>query len=324
VAKIKNIFFLSSYFFVYKISLFLKQKLNLFFMKKLLFITLFFTLFFACTKAVGQFSGEYGTENVSILLDPPTITTDSLPNGAVGAAYTHPLTATGATPIVWELENGNLPPGLTLSESGVIFGYPTTEGTFNFTVIAQNIAGYDTKSLSIKIFPSIYIITDTLPNGTVGVDYEQVLVAFGTPLITWSLENGNLPQGLTLSTNGVISGVPTAEGTFNFMLKAQNSEGFDTKELSIIVINPQDIKEKEATKIMVYPNPTTGKLQVTSYKLQVTGIEVLDIMGKIVSFHHLITSSSDHQIDISSLNSGIYFIKIATEQGAIVKKAIKQ
>jgi hypothetical protein len=72
--------------------------------------------------------------------------------------------------------------------------------------------------------------------------------------------------------------------------------------------------------ITIHPNPTTGELQVTSYELQVTNIEILDITGKTLPSHHPVTSSSHQKIDISNLNSGIYFIKVVTKQGEVVKK----
>jgi len=77
------------------------------------------------------------------------------------------------------------------------------------------------------------ITTSTLPNGNIGIAYSQTLTATGSSPITWSIESGNLPDGLTLSGNGMISGTPTTEGTSNFTVKATNSAGNDTKALSI-------------------------------------------------------------------------------------------
>ena len=85
---------------------------------------------------------------------PPTITTDTLPDGKVGAVYRHTLTADGTTPIRWSVENGNgvLPAGLSLNaDTGEISGTPTADGTAKFTVKATNSAGSDTKELSITI-----------------------------------------------------------------------------------------------------------------------------------------------------------------------------
>ncbi|MCL2488759.1 MAG: putative Ig domain-containing protein, partial [Oscillospiraceae bacterium] len=85
--------------------------------------------------------------------EPPEITTTALPDGRVGTPYSHPLAAVGHTPISWEITGGALPPGLTLSESGLIAGTPTTAGTYPFTVKAASSAGGDIKQLSITVAP---------------------------------------------------------------------------------------------------------------------------------------------------------------------------
>ena len=82
----------------------------------------------------------------------PTITTDTLPDGKVGEAYSQTLTATGTTPITWNIIGGALPDVLNLNEAtGEISGTPTADGTAKFTVKAENSVGSDTKELSITI-----------------------------------------------------------------------------------------------------------------------------------------------------------------------------
>ena len=80
------------------------------------------------------------------------------------------------------------------------------------------------------------ITTTTLPGGTVGTPYHHQLQATGGGFILWELFSGALPKGLTLKqTTGEISGTPTAEGTATFTVKATNSAGSNTKELSITI-----------------------------------------------------------------------------------------
>ena len=86
------------------------------------------------------------------LIAPPTITTQTLPGGTVGTAYSWRLTAQGTTPITWRVTDGELPKGLNLNETtGEISGTPTTVGTATFTVEAFNSVSNDTKVLSITI-----------------------------------------------------------------------------------------------------------------------------------------------------------------------------
>ena len=82
----------------------------------------------------------------------PAITTSTLPGGKVDVAYRQTLTANGTTPIIWSIENGGLPAGLSLNkDTGEISGTPTADGTSKFTVKAENRVGSDTKELSITI-----------------------------------------------------------------------------------------------------------------------------------------------------------------------------
>jgi hypothetical protein len=70
------------------------------------------------------------------------------------------------------------------------------------------------------------ITTTTLPTGTVDVLYAQTVVATGTAPITWSVASGSLPTGLSLNTaTGVVSGLPTASGSYTFALSATNVAG---------------------------------------------------------------------------------------------------
>ena len=97
----------------------------------------------------------------------------------------------------------------------------------------------DVTKLMAQFEPGVYtvtITTDRLPDGKVGKAYSQTLIATGTVPITWSIDSGNLPAGLSLNKDsGEISGTPTADGTAKFTVKAENSVGSDTKELSITI-----------------------------------------------------------------------------------------
>ena len=82
------------------------------------------------------------------------ITTTSLPDGAVGVAYSQRVTATGGTtPYTWAITAGALPPGLSLnSTSGIISGTPTTAGLAGFTMqVTDAVSATATADLSINV-----------------------------------------------------------------------------------------------------------------------------------------------------------------------------
>jgi hypothetical protein len=83
-----------------------------------------------------------------------------------------------------------------------------------------------------------------------------------------------------------------------------------------------NIIEPNKENIKVYPNPTTGKLIVDNGQLTIGNVEIYDIYGR--KFSHFTIHVSPIEIDISHLSSGIYFLKIQTENGTVTKKVIKE
>jgi hypothetical protein len=172
------------------------------------------------------------------------ITTSALVSGTEGAVYSQTLHAAGGTPAyAWTITSGNLPAGLILaSGTGVISGTPTTSGTFAFTVTVTDRSNpAQTKSipLSITISPSQLTITSSaLPSGTAAVAYSQALHASGgIPAYIWSITSGSLPAGLSLAAGtGIISGTPTAGGTFTFVATVtDSSQPAQTKSVSLSI-----------------------------------------------------------------------------------------
>jgi hypothetical protein len=171
-----------------------------------------------------------------------SITTTSLPNGAVGKAYNENVQSTGGTgTLTWIIVAGALPQNLILnSTTGLISGTPNASGTSSFTVRVADTAGQvDTQALSILINPTTppNITTTSLDGGTVGLAYSQPVQATGgTGTLAWSLSVGSLPANLTLSSDGVISGTPTNTGTSNFTVKVTDAlSQSDTQPLSITI-----------------------------------------------------------------------------------------
>jgi len=80
----------------------------------------------------------------------------------------------------------------------------------------------------------------TINNGVIGISYKFLLVASGgVKPYTWTISDGTLPTGLTLTSDGVISGTPTQLGTFNFTAKVTDSQSptqaYDTLKTSITI-----------------------------------------------------------------------------------------
>ncbi len=162
---------------------------------------------------------------------PLRVTTTSLPGATVGVWYSAPLAASGGTtPISWTLAGGTLPPGLDLSSSGEILGTPTTAGSYGFTlVVVDSSSPQQSASAALSIVvtstsSTLAVTTANLPQGTVGTSYSQQLAATGgTTPYTWSVPTGTLPDGLLLSTSGLLSGTPTTAGSFTFTVQVEDA-----------------------------------------------------------------------------------------------------
>ena len=166
----------------------------------------------------------------------PKITEDEiLPEGSQKIYYSKKIKASG-TDLKWLVTNGKLPSGLSLNYStGIIYGTPSTTGTFNFDITATNSKGSDKKSFTLVIGESQAptITTASLNSGTLRNPYSATIEADGAKPITFSLSTGALPTGLTLNSDGTITGTPTEKGNFNFAVTATNAYGENSKSYTI-------------------------------------------------------------------------------------------
>ncbi len=194
---------------------------------------------FTQTTQDGTFTQGPSTRIVFAVAVAPQITTASLPGGTVAAPYAQTVAASGTGPITFALANGTaLPAGLTLDPAtGVLSGTPTTAGSFSFQVRATNIMGADTRTYAFEIAAAPAITTTSIPGATAGAAYSQTITATGTGPVTFALASGSaLPAGLTLDpVSGVISGSPTASGTFAFTVAATNAAGTDSRTYTLTV-----------------------------------------------------------------------------------------
>lgn len=195
-------------------------------MKKLLAASLLFLGLGLMTPAQ-----DTATKNLSIVVNvaPVTISPASLPPGEVGLIYTASVSASGGlAPYTFTVSAGSLPAGVTLSSSGAFAGTPTTSGPATFTVKvtdSETTPLTATQSYTVNILSALSITNTSLPAANIGVSYSATLTATGgqSPY-TFAVTSGSLPTGLTLnSATGVISGTPTAGGTFNFTITVTDS-----------------------------------------------------------------------------------------------------
>jgi len=159
-----------------------------------------------------------------------TIINPVVTSGQAGAPFSQTFTQVGAIgTATFTIATGTLPTGLTLASNGVLSGTPAVTGSFPITVMVTDSNGCTgvgpTYPLQITC-PTITVTNPAVDSGVVGSPFSQTFTqSGGVGATTFSLASGTLPSGLTLASNGVLSGTPTQPGTFPITVKATDSNG---------------------------------------------------------------------------------------------------
>jgi hypothetical protein len=191
---------------------------------------------------------------------PLTLTMPPPPMGHVGTMYQYSGAASGQIgTLIWTIASGSLPPGVSLSSSsGAILGIPTIAGSFTSTVQVRDSADSSrvaSANVTIVVAPlQIAITTTSLPAAPLARAYSSALsFSGGSGATLWSVSAGTLPSGLSLSGSGVISGIPTAVGSFTFTVQAADTGwtgNVARQSLSIAVTSREIVMyATDATKI---------------------------------------------------------------------------
>ncbi|MDX1804342.1 MAG: putative Ig domain-containing protein, partial [Alcanivorax sp.] len=181
------------------------------------------------------------TSSISMTVNAPTITVAPGPGAIaspqVGAPYSQQFSASGGTPGsgYTVVLSGAVPPGLSLSSSGLLSGTPTSaSSSTSFTVTATDqstgtgapFSGAQLYTVSVagSTLSMSPASGTTLTAATQGSSYSQQFTASGgTSPYNYQVTGGTLPNGLSLGVGGQLSGTPTQAGTFNFTVTATDS-----------------------------------------------------------------------------------------------------
>lgn len=198
-----------------------------------------FTVFASYFAFIEQFIERTYT----ITVNPTPQISATLPVGFVGQPYSGSLAAQGGTaPLSFSLSSGAgaLPPGLSLNPAtGAITGTPSAQGVFNFVARITDANGaFSESQLRIDVqLPPLTLNETALPEGTVGSSYSAALTASGGTIpYSFSFSGGALPPGLTLQSNGALTGTPTQPGQFTFQATVRDAaQRTDSRQFTLSV-----------------------------------------------------------------------------------------
>ncbi|STQ98598.1 putative Ig domain-containing protein [Janthinobacterium lividum] len=205
-----------------------------------------------------------GTQSYTLVVSSATVslTPTTLPNPTAEAVYTTTLTAAGGTaPYTFSVSSGTLPAGLSLNAAtGVLSGTTNVAGSFPFSIkVTDSSTGTGapfsaTSSYTVTVgAPTITLTPATLPAATVATAYSQPLSASGgIAPYAYTVSGGSLPAGLALSSSGLLSGTPTAAGSFTVTVQAADAHLFTGTQSYTLVVSSATVSLTPAT----LSNPT--------------------------------------------------------------------
>ncbi len=175
-------------------------------------------------------TGTGATYTLIIACQTITVTNPAVHSGVAGTAFSQTFTQSGGIgTTTFSLASGSLPAGLTLAASGTLSGTPTQTGSFTITVKATDANGCTGTGANYTLTIACQTITVNNPavsTGVAGSPFSQTFTqSGGIGTTTFTLASGTLPSGLTLATNGTLSGTPTVVGTFPITVKVTDSNG---------------------------------------------------------------------------------------------------
>ena len=267
------------------------------------------------TNAAGTVTSAVATLTVvcpSIALSPA-----SLPGATASYAYNQSFIAGGGTaPYAYSVASGSLPPGLTLSTAGLLSGTPASVGSFDFVVRAADTnTCWQSKSYTLLVgCPAITVGPAALLNGMAGNAYQQTLTASGGyGPHTFALATGTLPAGFSLSTAGVLSGIPAAAGTNSFTVRATDTNGCSGSQFYVLAVTgtPPVITQQPTDLSVLAGASATFTVAASStlslgYQWQFNWVNVAGATGT-----SLILNS------VQSSNAGPYRVIVSNAAGAV-------
>lgn len=156
---------------------------------------------------------------------------------------TYNVSGSDLTPFTLSIIEGSIPTGTLFTQTGsrqaVVSGFPSVAGEYQFKIRAVSVTA---PLVTSEVWAAIFVFGITnpdLPNGQPGVAYSEAIVASGgTAPYSFALAAGSgpLPDGLSLASNGNITGTPTTDGTSDFTVTITDARGGTCdQDLSITV-----------------------------------------------------------------------------------------
>ncbi|MCL2132517.1 MAG: T9SS type A sorting domain-containing protein, partial [Lentimicrobiaceae bacterium] len=163
-----------------------------------------------------------------------------------------------------------------------------------------------------------------LSEGTLDAEFNSTHYVYTTDVVE-GMEEVTL-TAVPTDTNATVTGaglITISSGT-NVLVVTVTAQDKVTESNYIIVVNRTvgiDEPTQTDAKLVVYPNPTTGKLTIKCAEtLHATSVQMFNVVGQVVGTWHTAPENTETTIDVSHLAKGMYFLKVDGEMFKVVKE----
>ena len=216
-----------------------------------------------------------------------------------------------------------------MSPSGLV---DTSQQWFTFIVYFQNTGTAPAEN--------IYIL-DTLDDGLdattftyLSSSHDAVTQLLPENILRFNFPNINLPDSN--------ANEPLSHGYVQYKVKRKDNLPFNTtisntayiffdfnptvatNTVEAILVSEVGVADVVKDDIFIYPNPATDQFAVGSHQSAIGSIEMMNVFGQEITIRYANRKSGEALADLSGLKPGIYFLKISTNHGPVVKRLIKQ
>lgn len=167
---------------------------------------------------------------MGLMIPDLSLLSTNLVGGIVGSSYYYKLPTNNETGLTWDIISGSLPDGLTINQDSEIVGNPLYSGKYEFTLRVSKDSLFSYNQFFIIIYEPLFADDITNEPLTVGVEFNQNLSAMTSDGITWDIYSGSLPDGIILSSDGLLYGIPLADGEYTFMIRARGDGVYEIRE----------------------------------------------------------------------------------------------
>ena len=195
-------------------------------------------------------------------------------------------------------------------------------GEYCFKVTAVNAAGESEKSneecVTVEVpegleKPAAPVLTAKVENDSIVVSWNRVETAMYYMIYL----EGMLVQQVSDPVTE-LKAAPSMPETYCFTVTAVNLAGESDHSNESCVKYPADGVEEFSSSFNIYPNPVNDVLFIET-EVEIERVVVYDLFGR-----QQVNMTTGQQVDVAGLNSGVYFVKVVTNEGEVVKRFVKK